>query len=121
MDIYQPELAALAALPGPGPLPGAAPADVLALVIGLATAWFTASPALRDLAAEPPWSPGRLAAHRAAVVAAAAALTATTPARRPDLGIRLAGRCSRSHCQLVLSRPGCGPHNSPAGQAVIIF
>jgi hypothetical protein len=80
MDIYRPELAALAALPGPGPLPGAAPADVLALVIGLATAWFTASPALRGLAAEPPWSPGRLAAHRAAVVAVAAALTATTPA-----------------------------------------
>jgi hypothetical protein len=75
MDIFRPKLAALAALPGPGPLPGAAPADVLALVIGLATAWFTASPALRDLAAEPPWSPARLAAHRSAVVAAAASLT----------------------------------------------
>ena len=79
MDIYRPKLAALAALPGPGPLPGAAPADVLALVIGLATAWFTASPALRELAAEPPWSPARLTAHRAAVVAAAASLTQPQP------------------------------------------
>jgi AcrR family transcriptional regulator len=65
----------IAALPGPGPLPGAAPADILALVIGLATAWFTTSPALRELAAEPPWSPARLTTHRAAVVAAAASLT----------------------------------------------
>lgn len=79
MDIYRPKLAALAALPGPGPLPGAAPADVLALVIGLATAWFTASPALRELAADPPWSPARLTAHRAAVVAAAASLTQPQP------------------------------------------
>jgi len=79
MDIYRPKLAALAALPGPGPLPGAAPADVLALVIGLATAWFTASPALRELAAEPPWSAARLTAHRAAVVAAAASLTQPQP------------------------------------------
>ena len=69
MDIYRPKLAAL------GAPPGMAPADLLALIIGLATAWFTASPALRELAAEPPWSPARLATHRAAVVAAAASLT----------------------------------------------
>jgi len=81
MDIYRPKLAALAALPGP--LPGAAPADVLALVIGMATAWFTASPALRELAAEPPWSSARLATHLAAVVAAAASLTQPQPATAP--------------------------------------
>jgi AcrR family transcriptional regulator len=81
MDIYRPKLAALAALPGP--LAGADPADVLALVIGLATAWFTASPALRELAAEAPWSPERLAAHRAAVMAAAASLTHPQPAAAP--------------------------------------
>src|SRR5215471_3852896 len=52
MDIYRPKLASLAGLPGP--LPGADPADVLALVIGQATAWFMASPALSELAAEPP-------------------------------------------------------------------
>jgi hypothetical protein len=55
---------------------------VLALVIGLATAWFTASPALRELAPGPPWSPARLAAHRSAVVAAAQAL-ASAPAQAP--------------------------------------
>src|SRR5262249_56236900 len=83
MDIYRPKLVALAALPGAGPLPGADPADVLVLVIGLATAWFMASPALRELAAEPPWSPVRLATHRAAVVAAAASLTQPQPAAAP--------------------------------------
>jgi len=90
MDIYRPKLAALAALPGQGPLPGATPADILALIIGLATAWFTTSPALRELAPEPPWSPARLTTHRAAVVAAAASLTqpaqpppATTPPVEP--------------------------------------
>lgn len=51
------------------------PVDLLALVLGLAGAWFGASPALRSLASEGPWSKERLAAHRAMLVAAVSALT----------------------------------------------
>ncbi|GAA0376038.1 putative TetR family regulatory protein [Acrocarpospora corrugata] len=50
------------------------PVDVLALVHALIFAWFTTSPALRGLAPEEQWSPERLAAHRAAVIAAVQAL-----------------------------------------------
>ena len=52
------------------------PADVLALVIGLATAWLSASPALRELADEAPFSPERLDKHRGALVAAVEAIVA---------------------------------------------
>jgi AcrR family transcriptional regulator len=50
------------------------PVDVLALLLGLVTAWFSASPALRELSGEEPFSPDRLARHRAALTAAVQAL-----------------------------------------------
>ncbi|WP_019201180.1 TetR family transcriptional regulator [Tsukamurella sp. 1534] len=61
-DAYAPKVAALRAQHGAGA------ADVLALVIGMATAWPAASPALRSLAGDD--TPDRLARHRAALVAA---------------------------------------------------
>ncbi|CAM4316766.1 TetR family transcriptional regulator [Nocardia ninae] len=50
--------------------------DLLALTLGLVTAWFNASPSLQSLAAEDPWSRERLESHRDAMVAAIAALCA---------------------------------------------
>ncbi|SHT76434.1 TetR family regulatory protein [Mycobacteroides abscessus subsp. bolletii] len=50
------------------------PADILALTLGLTTAWFGASPALRGLAASEPFSPERLTAHRAVLIAMVKAL-----------------------------------------------
>ncbi|GAB5905251.1 TetR family transcriptional regulator [Mycobacteroides chelonae] len=47
---------------------GVEPADILALTLGLTTAWLGASPALRGLAASEPFSPERLTIHRAALV-----------------------------------------------------
>lgn len=49
-------------------------ADVLALVLGLVTAWPAASPALRSHAAESPWSKSRLRTHRALMVSSVEAL-----------------------------------------------
>lgn len=46
------------------------PADILALLLGLTTAWANASPALRSLADQPPWDGERLRVHRAAMIAA---------------------------------------------------
>lgn len=59
-------------------------ADVLALLLGLVTAWPAASPALRSHAAEPPWSKTRLRMHRALMVLSVEALTevAQSPASR---------------------------------------
>jgi Tetracyclin repressor-like, C-terminal domain/Bacterial regulatory proteins, tetR family len=51
------------------------PVDLLILVLGLANAWFAASPALHSLAAQDPTSPERIAAHRAAIATAVRALT----------------------------------------------
>ncbi|MEU6061365.1 TetR family transcriptional regulator [Streptomyces sp. NPDC047097] len=59
------------------------PADVLALLLGLTTAWANASPALRSLADQPPWDPERLRIHRAAMTAAVRALT-TPPSTSGD-------------------------------------
>ncbi|MER6192921.1 TetR/AcrR family transcriptional regulator [Streptomyces cyaneofuscatus] len=56
-----------------------APADVLALLLGLTTAWANASPALRSLADQPPWDRERLRIHRAAMIAAVQALTTLPP------------------------------------------
>ncbi|MEU3422907.1 TetR family transcriptional regulator [Streptomyces murinus] len=56
-----------------------APADVLALLLGLTTAWANASPALRELADQPPWDRERLRIHRAAMIAAVRALTELPP------------------------------------------
>ncbi|WP_194820202.1 TetR family transcriptional regulator [Nocardia sp. XZ_19_385] len=50
--------------------------DLLALTLGLVTAWFNASPSLQSLAGEEPGSCERLQSHRAAMVAAIAALCA---------------------------------------------
>ncbi|WP_147288825.1 hypothetical protein [Nocardia mexicana] len=50
-------------------------ADVLALVLGLVTAWADASPSLRTLAADGPESPQRLERHRTAMTAAVAAVS----------------------------------------------
>jgi len=48
--------------------------DVLALVLGLATSWFYASPALKSTTKQEPFSPERLAQHRVAMTAAVGAL-----------------------------------------------
>jgi AcrR family transcriptional regulator len=48
-----------------------APADLLALVIGLAGSWFSASEAIRRFDSKDPWSPKRLAQFRSAAVEAA--------------------------------------------------
>jgi AcrR family transcriptional regulator len=48
-----------------------APADLLALVIGLAGSWFSASEAVRRFDSRDPWSPNRLAQFRDAAVEAA--------------------------------------------------
>ncbi|ORA59058.1 TetR family transcriptional regulator [Mycobacteroides franklinii] len=50
------------------------PADILALTLGLTTAWLGASPALRGLATSEPFSPERLAVHRGALIATVEAL-----------------------------------------------
>lgn len=48
--------------------------DVLALLLGLVTAWPAASPALRSHASESPWSNARLRTHRALMVSSVEAL-----------------------------------------------
>lgn len=66
---------------------GLDPLDLIALVLALARAWFLASPALRGAGSEDPWSSGRLAKHRAAVVQAVGSIVGsgrrTEPSRRP--------------------------------------
>lgn len=46
------------------------PADLLALLLAITSAWFNASEALRTLDSNDPWSPGRLAQFRGAAVEA---------------------------------------------------
>jgi AcrR family transcriptional regulator len=76
VDAYRSKLEALARAQRAGRLSDALdPVDLLILVLGLAGAWFAASPALRGLAAQDPAWPERLATHRAAVAAAVSALT----------------------------------------------
>jgi hypothetical protein len=48
-----------------------APADLLALVIGIAGAWFSASEAIRTSDSKNPWSPKRLGQFRRAAIEAA--------------------------------------------------
>jgi hypothetical protein len=50
------------------------PVDLLALILGLVTAWLSASPALRQLSKEDAFSPKRLVRQRTAVIAAVDAL-----------------------------------------------
>lgn len=63
---------------------GDAAVDTFALLLGLVTGWLTASPALRSLAAGDSMSESRLAIHRAALVAAAAALVEKTTSAGTD-------------------------------------
>ncbi|ALE85872.1 TetR family transcriptional regulator [Pseudonocardia sp. HH130629-09] len=51
--------------------------DVLALVLGMVTAWATASPSLRTLAGDEPWSSTRLAEHRRVMTASVETLQVT--------------------------------------------
>lgn len=68
---YAPKVAALNERYGP------AGADVLALLLGLVTAWPAASPALRAHAPGEPWSKARLRTHRALMVSSTQALATT--------------------------------------------
>ena len=56
-----------------------APADLLALMLAVAAAWFNASEALRSLDSKNPWTPRRLAQFRAAAVEAAARILGSAP------------------------------------------
>lgn len=68
VDAYRPKVAALSET-----YDGAA-VDILALVLGLITAWHNASPALRVLGADQPWSTRRLVDFRTHMVTAVAAV-----------------------------------------------
>jgi hypothetical protein len=57
---------------------GFTPADLLALALGVAGAWFTASEALRTHDSPNPWSPQRLAQFRAAAVQATTRILGNT-------------------------------------------
>lgn len=70
-DSYRPKLEAIAAAQQAGVVNAETEAaDVLALVLGLTTAWSNAAPALRELAPGEPWSIKRLRVHREAMIAA---------------------------------------------------
>jgi AcrR family transcriptional regulator len=71
-DSYGAKLAAITDAQRDGRLDASlAPADLLALVIGLAGSWFSASEAVRRFDSKKPWSPNRLAQFRGAAVEAA--------------------------------------------------
>ncbi|MFJ8231901.1 TetR family transcriptional regulator [Streptomyces sp. NPDC094448] len=75
-DAYRPKVEALADAQRRGTVSGRiAPVDLLALVLGQVTAWFTASPGLRDVAPGDAFAPDRLADHRAALTTAVHTLT----------------------------------------------
>jgi AcrR family transcriptional regulator len=81
LDQYRGKVATVAAAQRGGTLAWEAdPVDVLALILGLIVAWAGASPALRSLAPEEPWSPERIRGHRGALVAAVRTLTQSTSA-----------------------------------------
>lgn len=72
-DSYGAKLAAITEAQRAGRLDSSLPpADLLALVMGLAGAWFSASAAIRRFDSQDPWSPKRLAQFRDAAVEAAA-------------------------------------------------
>jgi AcrR family transcriptional regulator len=72
-DSYGAKLAAITAAQRDGRLDSSLPpADLLALVMGLAGAWFSASEAIRRFESQDPWSPERLAQFRDAAVEAVA-------------------------------------------------
>ncbi len=59
-------------------------ADVLALLLGLVTAWPAASPALRSHASRSPWSKARLRTHRTLMMAAVEALVGVSRQTAPN-------------------------------------
>ncbi|MEU6817867.1 TetR family transcriptional regulator [Streptomyces sp. NPDC046860] len=82
VDAYHPKIGAISSAQQQGIVTKTVtPADILALLLGLTTAWANASPALRSLADQPPWDPERLQIHRAAMIAAVQALTTLPPSR----------------------------------------
>ena len=69
---YGAKLSAISELQREGRLDASfAPADLLALTMSLAGAWFSASEAVRTFDAAEPWAPERLAQFRSAAVEAA--------------------------------------------------
>jgi AcrR family transcriptional regulator len=71
-DSYGAKLAAITDAQREGRLDASlAPADLLAMVMGLAASWFSASEAVRRFDSKNPWSPTRLAQFRNAAVEAA--------------------------------------------------
>jgi AcrR family transcriptional regulator len=76
-DSYGTKLKAIAAAQRDGRFDATfAPADLLALLLGLTSAWFTASEAIRTHDTNKPWSPKRLAQFRRAAVEAATRILA---------------------------------------------
>ena len=70
-DSYGAKLTSIAASQQDGELDATlAPADLLALVMGLAAAWFSASEAVRRFDSDDPWSHARLAQFRDAATEA---------------------------------------------------
>jgi AcrR family transcriptional regulator len=71
-DSYGAKLAAITDAQREGRLDASlAPADLLALVMGLAGSWFSSSEAVRRFDSKDPWSPRRLAQFRDAAIEAA--------------------------------------------------
>jgi AcrR family transcriptional regulator len=86
-DSYRSKLIAIADAQRDGWLDASfAPADLLALALGVTGAWFTASEALRTHDSPNPWSPQRLTQFRAAAVEAATRILsgAPPPGDNPD-------------------------------------
>jgi hypothetical protein len=78
-DSYRTKLIAIADAQRDGRLdPSFAPADLLALALGVTGAWFTASEALRTHDSPNPWSHQRLAQFRAAAVQATTRILGNT-------------------------------------------
>jgi hypothetical protein len=93
VDAYRAKLDALAGAHATvESTPVSPPADLLALVLGVAGAWFSTSDALRTLDAKDPWSPKRLAQSRDTAVEAVRRLL-SPPKRRPRMS---SGASSRS-------------------------
>jgi len=72
IESYRAKVDAIAAAQTDGHLDASLrPADIVALLLGLSTAWGSASPALHRLSGDDPAAPEQLARHRAAAVEAA--------------------------------------------------
>jgi AcrR family transcriptional regulator len=79
-DSYRTKLTAIADAQRDGRLDASfAPADLLALALGVTGAWFTASEALRTHDSEDPWSTERLTQFRAAAVQATTRILGNAP------------------------------------------